>query len=411
MKDTAVFLLCTVAVAYADLGVINHDGCPMGSILLPHENCNQFYDCTTGALVVRNCPPGLHFNPSLGVCDWPVNAKCDSSLIKNTKDVNEICSSVSDGVFLAHENCDQFYTCSEGKPVQHKCAPGLLFNPDTMICDWEKNVKCGDRMIPGGEKKSDKVCSDSHYVVFAHENCNQFYDCTTGALVVRNCPPGLHFNPSLGVCDWPVNAKCDSSLIKNTKDVNEICSSVSDGVFLAHENCDQFYTCSEGKPVQHKCAPGLLFNPDTMICDWEKNVKCGDRMIPGGEKKSDKVCSDSHYVVFAHENCNQFYDCTTGALVVRNCPPGLHFNPSLGVCDWPVNAKCDSSLIKNTKDVNEICSSDSDGVFVAHENCNQFYQCLGGQLQQGYCPRGLHFNTFLGICDWPKNVDCGNRLV
>ncbi|KAF9422501.1 hypothetical protein HW555_001899 [Spodoptera exigua] len=279
MKDTAVFLLCTVAVAYAHLGVINHDGCPMGSILLPHENCNQFYDCTTGALVVRNCPPGLHFNPSLGVCDWPVNAKCDSSLNKNTKDVNEICSSVSDGVFVAHENCDQFYTCSEGKPVQHKCAPGLLFNPDIMICDWEKNVKCGDRMIPGGEKKSDKVCSDSHYVVFAHENCNQFYDCTTGALVVRNCPPGLHFNPSLEVCDWPENAKCDSSLIKNTKDVNEI------------------------------------------------------------------------------------------------------------------------------------CSSDSDGVFVAHENCNQFYQCLGGQLQQGYCPRGLHFNTFLGICDWPKNVDCGNRLV
>ncbi|KAH9641717.1 hypothetical protein HF086_006231, partial [Spodoptera exigua] len=163
MLDTAVFLLCTVAVAYADLGVINHDGCPMGSILLPHENCNQFYDCTTGALVVRNCPPGLHFNPSLG------NIHIERGVLRK---VLLILFTMKDTVV--------FLLCT----VAVAYADLGVFNHD--------GCPMGSIFLP-------------------HENCNQFYDCTTGALVVRNCPPGLHFNPSLGVSSVWVGARRDSA--------------------------------------------------------------------------------------------------------------------------------------------------------------------------------------------------------
>ncbi|XP_026735191.1 chitin-binding domain protein cbd-1-like [Trichoplusia ni] len=45
--------------------------------LAPHPTeCRLFFYCTRFRAICHRCPFGLHFNPTLSVCDWPKNAGC-----------------------------------------------------------------------------------------------------------------------------------------------------------------------------------------------------------------------------------------------------------------------------------------------------------------------------------------------
>jgi chitinase len=52
---------------------------------------------------------------------------------------------------------------------------------------------------------------------WAHPNdCGQFYRCVGATPYFFNCPSGLHFNPSILVCDWPENVQCTAkNSVKN----------------------------------------------------------------------------------------------------------------------------------------------------------------------------------------------------
>lgn len=76
---TLVVLLCVAGISYAEPNGV----CPQNEnenstlTLLPDlDECSQFYFCVWGNPVLFNCSRGLHFNPNLGVCDWPENAGC-----------------------------------------------------------------------------------------------------------------------------------------------------------------------------------------------------------------------------------------------------------------------------------------------------------------------------------------------
>jgi hypothetical protein len=74
------------------------------------------------------------------------------------------------------------------------------------VCDWPKNAGCeeGD----GGEDGSGDNDStlpngcpadfDVHQLL-PHEDCAKFYYCVMGDKVERDCPTGLHFNPTIQV--------------------------------------------------------------------------------------------------------------------------------------------------------------------------------------------------------------------
>ncbi|CAH2040077.1 unnamed protein product, partial [Iphiclides podalirius] len=53
--------------------------------LMPHpDDCHLFYQCALDWAVCRECPHGLHFNPTEHVCDRPENAHCALSTVSTT---------------------------------------------------------------------------------------------------------------------------------------------------------------------------------------------------------------------------------------------------------------------------------------------------------------------------------------
>uniref|UniRef100_A0A2H1VW28 SFRICE_035156 n=1 Tax=Spodoptera frugiperda TaxID=7108 RepID=A0A2H1VW28_SPOFR len=159
MKGLALVLLC-VALAHANSSCADDDQ------FLPHENCNQFYVCMSGEKIQLFCPNGLMYNTELETCDWHENVDCGDRLIpdevgdendqptqpggNNFDDPSEapaICAADnSDGILIAHENCNQFYKCGAGRPIALECPENLLYNPEKEFCDWPANVDCGDRV-------------------------------------------------------------------------------------------------------------------------------------------------------------------------------------------------------------------------------------------------------------------------
>nr|CAB3507747.1 unnamed protein product [Spodoptera littoralis] len=460
------------------------------AVLVAHENCNQFYKCYRGEPAALDCPPNLLYNPEREYCDWEWNVDCSNRikpddisggnpnedkgpdhLSGGNSDPSQapaICAAEgSNGVLVAHENCNQFYKCYRGEPAALDCPPNLLYNPDKEYCDWSWNVDCGNRVIP-----SEKLIAEK-------ELGQDVRSQSPGEPAALDCPQNLLYNPEREYCDWEWNVDCSNRIKPDDisggnpnedKDPDQvsggnsdpsqapaICAAEgSDGVLIAHENCNQFYKCFGGEPAALDCPQNLLYNPEREYCDWEWNVDCSNRIKPddisGGKPNEDKgpeqvsggnsdpsqapaICAaeGSDGVLVAHENCNQFYKCYRGEPAALDCPQNLLYNPEREYCDWEWNVDC-SNRIKpddisggnpnEDKDPDQvsggnsdpsqapaICAAEgSDGVLVAHENCNQFYKCYRGEPAALDCPQNLLYNPEREYCDWEWNVDCSNRI-
>lgn len=438
-----------IALTTADLdsdgyGFFNN-GCPKDTSIdkyLPHEKCDQFYQCYHGTLIPRFCPSGLQFNADLERCDWYQDKKClkkreesetrsdpfeelDSNnpnhavLICATKDSN--------GVMIVHENCDQFYKCSYGKPVSLKCAPELLYNPVNEKCDQAQSVECGERIIPEKETISPAM-----------------------EISVRR---KKHYNAQ------PVPSIDDIEARKSyAKLARAICSSKrSKGILLAHEYCNKYYKCKRGKAVGLKCPSNLLFNPFKERCDMPRNVNCKERITVdekytkyvstryddnsnnseeneisvSDDNNATLICSvaNSNGALIAHEKCNQFYKCTNGSPVTLTCPGNLLFNLEKKNCDWIKNVYCgERTLDSDGNDLDSstprifngvpsepgqvmaLCTAEgSDSMLLAHKRCNQFYKCQDSRAVEKTCPGNLLYSIEKEYCDWPTFVECGER--
>ncbi|XP_015590269.1 peritrophin-1 [Cephus cinctus] len=112
--------------------------------LLSHpDNCSMFYKCDWGSAILFECPEELHFNSELQVCDWPWQARCDSSWTRCPRPQPRCPAHHTRPIYLPHPYlCDHFYQCNWGNPLLQTCPAGLHFNPRLNVCDWPYNSKC-----------------------------------------------------------------------------------------------------------------------------------------------------------------------------------------------------------------------------------------------------------------------------
>nr|XP_003702701.1 PREDICTED: peritrophin-1-like [Megachile rotundata]XP_012139216.1 PREDICTED: peritrophin-1-like [Megachile rotundata] len=87
-------LLFTALAAFVVVYVYSQDEitveCPPpneNATLVPHPcNCSSYFVCFAGDKIAMPCPPGLHFNATVHVCDWPWRAGCK---------INELCPNLT----------------------------------------------------------------------------------------------------------------------------------------------------------------------------------------------------------------------------------------------------------------------------------------------------------------------------
>ncbi|XP_076351949.1 protein obstructor-E-like [Tachypleus tridentatus] len=128
-----------------------------------------------------------------------------------------------EGYYPDPKQCDKYYRCRDGKPIEHLCDDGYVFpikNPLYSRCDYPFNVDCGDRteLQPA---KSSKHCPRKFGIFIHEQKCNLFRQCVNGRAYTRECSQSLVFNPASGDCSWPQNVPgCEyyTDELEETKD-------------------------------------------------------------------------------------------------------------------------------------------------------------------------------------------------
>ena len=70
------------------------------------SSCTTFIQCSWGEPYIRDCNPGMLFNPNNKMCDWPSNYQCETPKVKfeNSKPVQVLLNNFIFGLVLHAEN-------------------------------------------------------------------------------------------------------------------------------------------------------------------------------------------------------------------------------------------------------------------------------------------------------------------
>ncbi|XP_073841566.1 uncharacterized protein [Musca autumnalis] len=309
--------------------------CTDGEHKTNNGNCASYYECNNNAWQVMFCHENEYFNADSEECEFDVNYVCR---------VPKPCQTGEQ--YPDAQNCSAYYVCCSGICKPQYCEMGYLYNSQEDKCVEDTNDECWAQEEEEGS--SDCDCPGGHKTgaLVAGDDCDSFYICSNGELMLQQCPYGMYFNSATELCIMDTDHTCWKNLCANEKD---------DTFIPIPKHCDIFYRCSDGESTLETCPVGDLFNPATSICEPDLEAVCYN---PCAE--NDKV------ILLPHPNCNQFYWCNGKQTLVGNCTTG-GFNEALGFCD------------PNTPCLNNKCKDKPDDYTFADENNKSFlYVCLNG---------------------------------
>ncbi|KAI4456874.1 voltage-gated cation channel calcium and sodium [Holotrichia oblita] len=210
----------------------------------------------------------------------------------------------SDQTFYPHPtSCSKFIECNYGEAKVLECIDGLHYSPTLTWCDFPENVNC--QLEDENTNTGDERCPEDgqHFYAFP-EDCSKFVECNQGIYKVLDCIVGLHYNAEVGYCDFPENSNCEA------------------------------FTGTEPESTTTSAATTTTIIQTTTTTTENPNTEGG----PVGECPK----QNSQYVDFLTDSkdCTVYYMCNWGTAIKMGCPSGLHFNPTINVCDWPNSAGC-----------------------------------------------------------------------
>ncbi|CAG9769987.1 unnamed protein product [Ceutorhynchus assimilis] len=125
------------------------------------------------------------------------------------------------GQFVYDVACNQYLDCWNGRGGPRNCAPGTLFNPKTLECDFPEKVEC--LTGPSGSaltlqrsaklqsiQEQSKCPEDFSGLMPNYTDCSKFIQCNNGIQTSRDCPPGTLFDTNLNTCNHERDTICFS---------------------------------------------------------------------------------------------------------------------------------------------------------------------------------------------------------
>ncbi|XP_035208498.1 uncharacterized protein LOC118183164 isoform X2 [Stegodyphus dumicola] len=215
-----------------------------------------------------------------------------------SRDFDAACRKGDTGFFPDYESgCKKFHICFRAIRKTYSCPSVLLFNPETKNCDLPENVVCV-RPEPVLETTFDCDGKVNYFMPDYGSGCKSYIGCINNLPYRFICPKGKIFSSVTSICESETPYQCEypeeyNSTKYGSYDENAdkgpslrhvhgipgrfyfVCTDKPDGFYPDYtRHCHVFYRCVRGKKFSHYCKQGLLFNPESGICDFEENVAC-----------------------------------------------------------------------------------------------------------------------------------------
>lgn len=173
--------------------------------------------CLNGEAIEFTCPEDLYFNPKLNVCDDPENVDCEilsTSEPDTTTSEPETTSEAEQETTTEVEQdttteVEEDTTTEVEQETTTESEPETTTRIPTTTTETEPETTTPREPETTTAGGSQPVCPEEGDIYYPDpEDCGKFYECVNGEIYEFICPEGLHFNPSINLCDFPQSAGC-----------------------------------------------------------------------------------------------------------------------------------------------------------------------------------------------------------
>ncbi|CAG0923693.1 unnamed protein product [Notodromas monacha] len=366
-----------------------HDPNSLAVHLADPEDCEKYYVCDWGQAISMPCPSGLHFNPTLHVCDWPENAGCTAGQNPTTEApaTEEVTEPHEEPTTVAEEITtvageEEQTTVGEEEEVTTEAGEETTVAEEETTVAGEETTVAGEETTVADEEhttqaeeattteaavseeetekpvEEENKCPATGTAILPNpEDCASFFVCDNGEPFLVTCPAGKAFSTRYSSCVEAAQDGCtpatESPEITTEAETEEPTTTTAPETEAPTTVTTQKPTTQKPttqkpttqKPTTQKptTQKPTTQKPTTQTPTTQKPTTQKPTTV--GKQGCEKVTCPGQNDQFAlhlpnPDDCGSFCKCDWGTAHHFDCPGGLHFNAALQVCDWPASAGC-----------------------------------------------------------------------
>ncbi|GFU13731.1 chondroitin proteoglycan 2 [Nephila pilipes] len=278
-------------------------------------------------------------------------------------------------IYPSKIDCALYYQCVQGKPIQYRCSPGLLFNADALTCDYDFNVNCTVGLSTTSSSSSSEALSTT----------------TTNSKPQSSTSPSTTINeettPESSVTNEEVTTKTSTSDIPETAFTGIDDTSTSEAITVLPTKTTNKDLPDSSSETPNSKYPDITTErihselPDTSSGTTNSKYPEMSTETTRSEPPDTSKTTDTN----SDRSTNRFTETATEEMLsTRKIPP------EISTTKQPSNWTCPSRF----------------GLFPDPEDCNKYYHCSQWEPVHEKCDSGLHFNPIKMLCDWPDRAGC-----
>ncbi|XP_054084692.1 peritrophin-48 [Zeugodacus cucurbitae] len=269
-------------------------------------------------------------------------------------DIYDACENMPKHSFIgSNTSCRHFIYCADVESYEGECEDGDYFNELLQTCDPKHLVIC----------KLDTA-----------NNSSSIYTAPTQATTTTTAYNSSFSSTAIASSEIPIlssSAPMQTTKINNQTDSNTsviggpitttTAPSITNGdmailistecpsmdnphqmIFVPHpKSCSDYFICYRGEKMAMHCSSMLHFNANTGKCDYPENVRCRT-----GFSNPRELCQLHTVDLYPHStNCNYFYYCRNGYLLLQQCPVNYGWDFERRACTTLQQATCYNKII------------------------------------------------------------------
>ncbi|XP_017010133.2 probable chitinase 10 [Drosophila takahashii] len=244
----------------------------------------------------------------------------------------DVFAECNDGNSLSFVNspksCAHYIFCNGDESYDGECEEGEYFSPDMEMCEPMGDIDCRTGLAVQTDSSTEISSSEPSEV---EEPTTIAVNTTARPSVIVTLRPSVNQNGSTN----PTPISPGIEVI-----VTNVCPQMDNQSRIAllpnQNSCSDYYICYRGEALPLSCAASLHFNSRTGKCDHPENVRCLAMTYNPREQ-----CKRHVIDVYPHsDNCNYFYQCRSGYLMVQQCPFFYGWDYEKRSCVALSQAKC-----------------------------------------------------------------------
>ncbi|XP_018793170.1 PREDICTED: peritrophin-48-like [Bactrocera latifrons] len=241
-------------------------------------------------------------------------------------DTYEACENKPNYAFItSNTSCRHYIYCAGDESYEGECADGDYFNELLQTCDPEQLVTCqlyntsspnpSSMQTAPTQAAMNTTASSTFSSTVIASSTSAPIQITTSQTNSDNTSTTSALSESIATSVAPPVTEGAIAIIISTE--CPLTDNPNQMIFVPHpKTCSDYFICFRGQQMAMHCSSMLHFNSNTGKCDYAENVRCQTVFSNPREQ-----CQLHTTDLYPHEtNCNYFYSCRNGYLLLQQCP-------------------------------------------------------------------------------------------